>query len=377
MWRRVAALVLLVAPLSFHACTCPRTCTRGENREVALSELSTEGIASLAELDVLLLPALPDWTDKYGVGGRWHFDLDVLMAVFSLTRLQAVELQNHFADAIRADPTVDRVHLFNASLARVRVWDFESGLDPQVLADAEFIVVFDLDSTLLDQYRAGESCHDFAIDLGDRKRHVKLVPHWEQAFRRIHELGGRIVLFSANRDQVVLTNLEVWLLDGRPLLQHEWIDGVLTNSYLIRQHKYQGIDRETVRKDGPVVLPAKDLRILDPSLTRVVIVDDNPTRLFQDGNVRVFKKFRADVYCGASDGVFELATENALPAFVDEVEESVAFMRRNDGVDFVTAYRPYTAPGQVAVQLLVDSGMTRDEAIDYLRAHPEVIDRTF
>ena len=72
------------------------------------------------------------------------------------------------------------------------------------------------------------------------------------------------------------------------------VAGIMTNSHLIQQRKTEppgSVDKPS--KGRPVLKPSKDLRHFDPSLKNVIIVDDNPLRLFQFGNTRVFKKFHA------------------------------------------------------------------------------------
>src|SRR5690606_14985623 len=149
----------------------------------------------------------------------------------------------------------------------------------------------DLDDTLHDQYYApevGATCHDLAVPRKEGTRYVKLTPGWAEAIRRIDELGGAVVLFSANVDDTTWTNLSHWSLDDVPLAEHPLVSGVLTNSHLILQKKSAG---------SPVVEPSKDLRIIDPDLEKVILVDDNPGRVFQFRNFRLFPKFDAAVYC--------------------------------------------------------------------------------
>lgn len=328
----------------------------------------------------LVVPPLPDWTDRYADGNQGDvrfFNVSETMARYQLTRLQAVELQNQYRDLTRAEPGGDRAAQLAAALAQVKAGRLESGLDPAKLAAAKLIVVFDLDETLYDQYGAGESCHDLAFDRADgQKKHIQRVPGWSEAFRRIRDLGGLVVIFSANLDEPTHENLRHWQWVGTPLLGHPEIAGVLTNSHLVLQEKREGPGRENPRKGQPVVEPSKDLRLLDETLSRVIIVDDNPTRLFQLGNTRVFKKFHAPGWCGG-DARLKSAWQVAMTRVVDEIEESVAYMDQH-GVDFVTAWRPYSVMGQVAAGMLAEThGWSEAEVVAFLRSHPEVIDSRF
>jgi hypothetical protein len=373
---RFALFLLLTTPLL--GCAAASSAQRTEAPPTATAT-STAGLTSRAELEALTIPALPDWVDKYAGPNeeeRRFFNISRLMERFQLARVQAVELQNHYRDLIRSQPAPAPVDAFNTALARVRRGELESRLHPEALAKARFIVVFDLDETLISQYypaQVGEACHDLAVPKKDGGvRYVKLVPGWQRAFERIQALGGAIVLFSANVDVPTLELLSSWKLGGVPLTEHPAIAGILTNSYLVLQEKSEGVSDP--KKGNPVREPSKDLRVFDESLRRVIIVDDNPTRLFQMRNARVFKKFEAEPFCTTSDPALRRAFEQALPTVVQELEDSVRDMDAR-GVPFAEAYLPYTSLGQVTVQFLVDSGgFDRARAIEYVRRNPQVVD---
>lgn len=371
---RFPLLLLLAVPVLGCASSAPL-----QRTEVPPATVSaTQGIGSRAELEALTIPPLPDWVDKYAGPNPEEsrfFVISGLMERFQLSRAQAVELQNLYRDQVRARPAPEPVAAFNTALERVRRGDFESHLQVEKLAKARFIVVFDLDETLLDQFyppKVGEGCHDVAVPLQDGVRYVKLVPGWQQAFARIQALGGAVVLFSANVDTVTYENLSHWKLDGVPLTESPAISGILTNSHLILQEKSEGVTDP--RKGNPVREPSKDLRIFDEQLRRVVIVDDNPTRLFQMRNARVIKKFEADAYCVTTDPALRRAFEQSLPGVVHEIEDSVRYLDAHGG-DFADAFLPYTSLGQVTVRFLVESGgLDTAAAIDYVRQHPQAVD---
>lgn len=344
---------------------------------------SSAGIASSDELDALTLPPLPLWVDKYADPGQpapRFFNMSRLMERFQLVRAQAVEVQNHYRDLTRMTPGIDPVKAFNTALERVRRGELESRLNPEQLSKAPFIVVFDLDETLWDQYypaQAAATCHNLIIQGGvpPSGRYVKLTPGWQQAFERIQALGGTVILFSANLDDNVYENLAQWKLNGTPLTESPAISGILSNSHLIMQDKSEGVSDP--RKGHPVREPSKDLRIFDESLRRVIIVDDNPTRLFQLRNTRLFKKFEADTYCTTPDPVLRRAFDDALPEVVREIEDSVQYMKQNGG-DFAEAFLPYSLLGQITVRSLTESGgLDRAQAIEYVRRNPKSVDPRF
>jgi hypothetical protein len=339
------------------------------------TETATEPPADDGELARMTLPARPEWMDKYAGSSpdERFFDIAALMQAHGLDRAMAVELQNHFRDLTRKDPHGDRGAQYAEALRRAKAGELEDGRDPARLAKAPFIVVFDLDETLYDQSIAdpavAKACHDLEVPVaGKDPRLVRLTPGWAEAIHRIDALGGEVVLFSANTDDVTWANANAWMLDGVPIHQHPAVAAFMTNSHLVLQPKQAG---------QPVVEPSKDLRIVDPELTRAIIVDDNPLRLFQFRNVRVFKKFQADVYCVTKDASAKRAYERALAEVVDEIEESVRYTRSHPGVTFAQAYLPYTTLGRLAVGWLRGAGRSDAKAIADLRAHPELADEKF
>lgn len=327
---------------------------------------------------------LPDWTDKYSdtnVGDWRFFNIGALMEGYGLSRLQAVELQNHYRDRSRAQPEGDPEVHFAEALAAVKAGEHESGLDEEALAKADFIVVFDLDETIYDQYlKEGEGCHDLAVpEPGkDEPRYIKLVPGWDQVIRKVRDLGGLVVLFSANLDELTLRNLSHMELAGQKITPgHPDIAGILTNSYLVQQSKHEGPGKEKPRRGRPVPEPSKDLRLFDADLSRVIIVDDNPTRLFQMRNARVLKKFDGNLHCSAKEPAEKAMLEQLLPTVAREIEESVAYARTHE-VPFAQAYLPYSQLGRLAVEALVlANGWTHDQGIAHVRKHPSLVDKKF
>ncbi|MCH9681805.1 MAG: HAD family hydrolase [Deltaproteobacteria bacterium] len=324
----------------------------------------------------MTLAPRPDWADKYAkpeLDTRF-FDIAALMERHQLSRALAVELQNHFRDLARAEPDGDRQSQYAEALRRAKAGEFEDHRDLDRLAKAPFIVVFDLDETLYDQHIRDpaliETCADLSVPRSNGKtRHIKLNPGWADAIERIHALGGAVVLFSANLDDTCYANAAAWTLGGVPLLEHPAIAGMLTNSHLVLQPKQAG---------DPVSEPSKDLRIVDPDLSRTIIVDDNPRRLFQFRNVRVYKKFLGEAYCRSADPAARAAHEGGLPQVMVEIEDALAYVQSHPGTGFAHAYLPYTTLGRLAVNWLQHgTGMKRTAAIEHLRAHPELADEDF
>ena len=345
---------------------------------------SSAATPDIAELGHLSVPPLPEWTDRYADGKKGDvrfFNITKLMKTYSLTRVQAVELQNQYRDLTRADKNMIGKPGFERALQSVREGHFESKLQLAALDAAKFVVVFDLDETLFDQYYSlGQTCrtHEYKTAAGKTK-YVHMAPGWQALLQRIHQLGGAIVLFSANLDDRTRELLSHVSLNDKPLLDHPWISGVLTNSYLIQQEKTEppgSPDRP--RKGRPVIEPSKDLRFFDENMNKVIIVDDNPLRLFQFGHARIFKKFDAQTYCTTQNETEKSAFNLALAQVGDEIEWALTQQSKNKELSFVQAYRPFTVLGQITVNWLMgQNGWNKTQAYDFILRHPKVVDSRF
>lgn len=376
---RLRSLVLLSLATSACAPTTSPTTTppaaTSACPEPHTAAVTPPGSATVDPLAPLTLDARPNWADRYAetnAGDMRFFDIAALMSKYGLTRDRAVELQNHYRDLSRSDPDGEPGAHFEAALARAQAGQFEDRRAVDVLAKARFIVVFDLDDTLYDQFydAAAAGCHDLEVEHTRPKptrRKLELAPGAAAALDRIAALGGAIVIFSAYLDEPTVANLRAWQFGGKPLPEHPAIAGVLTNSHLVLQPRQDGT---------PVVEPAKDLRIVDESLTRVILVDDNPLRTFQPRNVRVTHKFDATRYCTTKDAKLRKLYERTLPTVVAEIEEALRYATEND-VDFARAYLPYSQIGSIATAALRDGGMSERAAIAFVRAHPEIVESEF
>lgn len=361
-WRWL--FVALMASCRPAPAGCPETPTPG------CPEPPVSPPETARTLDEVTVAERPDWTDKYShlnEGDMRFFDIDGLMDRYGLSRAAAIELQNHYRDLSRTAEGTEE-DWFRSALDRAQNGDFEDRRDLATLRKAPFIVAFDLDETLYDQYYAadlGEACHDVAIPSPDGPRYLKLAPGWDAAIRRIRQLGGAIVLFSANTDPRTIENLRAITLDDKPLTEHPAISAVLTNSHLILQTKERGT---------PVVEPSKDLRVFDETLDRVIIVDDNPTRLFQYDRARVTPALHAETLCeDEPTSPARRLAERTLAEVVREIEEADTY-RKAEGVAFATAFMPYSETGRRWIAMAVAVGIDREQAMQWLRRHPEAAD---
>lgn len=336
------------------------------------------------EVAELTIPALAEWIDRYADGKKGDvrfFNLTRVMKTFNVNRLEAVEIQNTYRDLTRMNVGIDRAEALRQAVARVKAGELESGVDLKAMNEARFIVVFDLDETLYDQYhKNGKDCHTVAFKRANGKmKYIQPVPGWEATIKTVHRLGGKVVIFSANLDDTTLANLAKMTIDGKPLTESPLISGIMTNSHLIQQEKTEPPGSpESPRKGRPVIEPSKDLRFFDPTLKKVIIVDDNPLRLFQFRNIRLFKKFHADDWCTTEDETVKAAYEAAMPTVASEIEAAVEYMNANPGTPFATAYLPYTPLGQTAVQFIMDGKKwTQAQAMEFIRRNPQAVDKRF
>ncbi|MCB9663773.1 MAG: hypothetical protein H6732_06655 [Alphaproteobacteria bacterium] len=358
--RRLPLIVLLVG-----GCAKP-----------VVVETPAEMSEALAEV---VIPPLPLWTHKYAdtVEEQGVFlRISAVMARYGMTRLDAVEVQNHLRDQRRVDPQGDLQAQLDEAVARVRRGDRESGVDPAALAAARFVVVFDVDETLWDQsYRVERQgpCHDLAVRDGMEVRYIKTSPHWETAFEAVRGAGGKVAIFSANVDDRTLAGLRAWTWEDRPLTDHPDVLGVFTNSHLVLQDKAEG------SRKAPVVEPSKDLRIFDEGLAKVILVDDNPWRTFQPTNLRLVAKLDADLMCDAdADPVAQEARAGELARVAASIRDAAAWLDAHPEGTFRQAFLPFTWAGSLAVDTVAEAtDHDWPAAMDWVREHPEVVPPQF
>ena len=343
--------------------------------------------AGATRLDDVALRGIPDWVgQRHFSGDRVPLDIRRLARMEKLGLREALEVQNHFLDMVD-DPAnkMTQEQRFEAALARVESGTnvYESVWNGEKIAKAPFIVVFDLDDTLFSEYytcgnkgekyrdiKLQDTCLNPAYSLGDRAcgNCIKFAPGWKRAIERVKAHGGAVVIFTAKRDPRAHLVMSRWMWDEKtPLL--EVIDGFLTKNHLTLVPK-RG------RKAGRI-REMKDLQLIDPSLERIVLVDDSPGHTFQPLNVRPVQRFLPDSYLADSTPAqLRKMYENTLGDAVDDILDSAEYARTN-GVCFAAAFRPYSLVGRYALYDLVDTGLSRAAAVALLRKHPEVIEDKF
>lgn len=318
---------------------------------------------------------------------RWYAErlkqnfvnVDQLMSQ-GFSRLEALEIQNNAIKMSKKEniPFAKALELEINTFQRGQAG--ESGFKPITeLAKGDFVVVFDLDETLLVQwyrsYSKGDKYRDLCSGLTDKDFTgtlestdcVKFTPGLNKTFARIKALEGfrGLVLFTAKGHEPAHAILDEWKIDGKPI--RSFVDGVFTRNYLTR--------------GGKVFKPSKDLRIVDPSLEHVIMVDDNPSRLFQPKNVRVFPKFNGDNYLEAKYEKMDRSSlryyERLLKVIYKEIKNSYEYAKAQ-GVSFVEAFHPFSEHGSYCTRMIQDTlGYSKFKAADYHRSNPQLCKDVF
>lgn len=339
------------------------------------------------ELNDITLKGIPEWAGQRRFSGdRLPFDIRLLAKKENLSLRDALEVQNHYLDMV--DDAANKKGLeekFQLALSRVKSGEniYENVWNGEKIDRAAFIVVFDLDDTLLSQYytcgnkgekyrdiKLQDTCLNPANKLGSRScgNCIKFAPGWKECIEEIKAHGGAVVFFTAkmdSRSQQILSN---WHWDSQTPISAV-IDGFLTKNHLTLVPK-------AGKKPGQLHA-MKDLQLIDPSLQRIIIVDDSPGHTYQPVNVRPVQRFLPDSYLasGSSPEIIKMY-ESTLKEVAAEVVEAAGFAEKNK-VAFVEAYRPYSLIGRYALVNLVDTGLSKTEAALLLRKFPEVIENRF
>lgn len=289
------------------------------------------------------------------------------MKTYQLSRLQAIEVQRTFKDLILESEDVSPQEIFDRALKLVQN-DQLVRVNRAEIEAAKFIIVFDLDETLYDQsLKPDNECANVNYSYAGKPKKIFTVKNIKAKIRKIKDLGGIVAIFSANSQNLTVQNLKNWKNEeGQDVYSMPEISAVLTGKELILQPKEAG---------QVIVSSSKDLRFFDEQLDKVIIVDDNPTRIFQHKNIRVVKKLDGDTYC--QEETLRKAYNSIIDEVLTEIEDSVKYMEQNK-VNFVTAYSPYSMMGKLAVDLLVSAeGISKAEAIKKVRENQHFVEPRF
>ncbi len=325
------------------------------------------------------LSSLPDWA-KDGLEEGIYLDIDSLMKRAGFTRLEAVETQSQMREALFVDHALRPEAAFQRALGRVRSGQLDSGWKPvEFKRPGEFVVVVDGDETVFKHWFGSWEQGNYDLEgitpdeavsgRGERvksARHVRFTPGVEAFVARMRRnpLCRGVVLFSGKRNIPTHEIMARWKFsDGRSAAEH--FDGIFGRSHMVLGRR--------------IVVPGKDLRIIDPELKHVVLIDDNPAKVVQHQITRAQPKFDADRYLRAQqNGDREAITyyETLLSNAAEEIER-VALDAEKRKVHFSQAFLPYSYSGERVFRTLSRTLGNTERARELTQLRPEMQDATF
>ncbi len=247
--------------------------------------------------------------------GGYYLNIEKTMQDLSVTRLNAHEIQNQMRDQLEnlsgsfsrvAQKQYLDIALENAITA-VKAGHNQGMFQPIQFGPKEFIVVLDMDETLIGQWYASAAKNGAErVGLPVTVRDVSLasvdkdgtsLPTVTQNYSGaafyvrpgvmefLNELRGiegfrGVVLYTAKEDKAAWDLYITWLTNDPRL--NEYVIGFYTRNYLLY--------------DGSVKVASKDLRMFDPSLEHVFMIDDNEKRIVQPDLSYQIPKFNPEVY---------------------------------------------------------------------------------
>ncbi|MGE4130294.1 MAG: NIF family HAD-type phosphatase [Bdellovibrionales bacterium] len=237
-----------------------------ETKSSKVSEYKPSGASKPPKPPEPLSPLGPDPTN-----------LDLVMREHKLTRLEAADL--------RAEMRVSYSAAYSL-VSDVKAGKGRSGLNAEKLTKYQAVIAIDVDGTLLDQRSAPNEGTTFSFNnkWGGRPIFVGMSPGWDWFFQQLRNRNLGIVLFSRNDDHLIQAIADTAKI-GDKRLRH-FVDGVLTDFHMSTQYSggygYGGGYSYGSAGYGYF----KDLRILDESGQRVMIVDDDPKWIRADDHKR-------------------------------------------------------------------------------------------
>lgn len=358
--------------LAFFTVLCALTSTC-KNRVSSTAYADTSGEVAM-DVKSFTLDPLPSWA-RDGLYSGSYLDIDKMSSAFGFSRFEAIEVQNRMRDFQEADPTSVPQETFAKAVGEIREKNYESGWSPITFTKPEeFVAVFDMDETLLVQWHAtsgqgfSDLFHVLSDFVGDKRSpdSVKFTPGAEDIIKRLKANPScrALVAFSAKADAPMIDILNKWKFgDGEPA--RKYFSGVFTRNHLIIGPK--------------ILIPSKDLRIFDPELKHVVMIDDNPGRIFQPMLLRAEPKFDADTYFHAKSNAqadIIIHYETMLGHAAEEIEETAKAAAALN-IPFSQAFIPYSYAGNRIYQNYIALGKDASEARRLARMAPQLNDAAF
>jgi len=336
----------------------------------------------------------PDYNEVFTNG---FLKIDLMMKN-GFTRYEALEVQNQMRDMLNANPIFKELELNDKAIYLFMNKDkmvlnalqtaidnvkekkiFEHKFVQEPLKNDEFYVAFDLDDTLLSQYyslgQKGSNYYDYPLTEQDymikpvikSPKYITLTSNWEKALKDIAKIPNckGIFVFTAKDDVSTNDIVDTVKIDGKPL--RNFLKGVFARNHLYRENSPTKI--------------TKDMRLIDETLKHIILVDDNPTRIFekQQENLKEFPKFNADVYYKAKEAKDKKIVDyfdKLMPTMVNEIKESAEYAKKNN-ITFVEAYYPYSMKGEAEVLMLIGQGYSLKDANEFVRKNHKIFETPF
>lgn len=340
------------------------------------------------KLKDVVLKSVPKWVNLSGFAkDRKPFNIRELAKKTKLSLREALEVQNHYYDMVDdRDNDAEPEAKFQEALKRVQSGKnaYENVWNAEAIKKAKFIIVFDWDDTLINQYytirEKGPKYYDLELRDDDTirwgregtkwyKKQIKFVPYWKETITAIKKLGGSVIFFTAKKDKMAQRIFKDWKFDKNTLLS-KVVDGFMTKNHLILV--------KGVKYNRGKAYPMKDMQLIDKSLKKIILVDDSPSKTYQPLNVRFFQKYNPDIHL-ADETPKEIKSmyDNLLKEVLAEIEESLEYMKTNQGTTFVEAYKPYSLMGRVTLNSLIESGLVKKKALELIRANEDLVENRF
>ncbi len=232
--------------------------------------------ASEFDLRTMIYPAAPVWAlDSTSEG--YFFNIERLMESLRWERHRAIEVQARARGLLAIDERVSIAEAFEKAKA-------ESADSPLLgrRGGRGFIVAVELEGILMSQWdlpAAAERISGVAADrrlkpdgeIETSETDIAIHPDAERFLNRIRAMRGLrgLVVFTRKTGASTRSALTTWKLsDGRPAI--ELFDGIFTREHLV----LYGTTPRAFR-------PSKDLRAIDTTVERVILVDTAPEIVLQ------------------------------------------------------------------------------------------------
>lgn len=279
--------------------------------------------------------------------GGFYLNIEKTMKKYNISRLVAHEIQNRMRDYLeekaRSYSRVEQKRYLNDAInfslsTVIKQQQNEGGYKPITFKKNEFVVALDLDETLLSHwYKAGAykigtfstNMPDTVPSFVDRKSgnsknpellvsssYIQTRPNVFHFLNSVSKISGfkGFIIFTAKEDKAAWSIYNKWKKISPQIFKN--IIGFYTRNYL----KFQkGFNK-----------PSKDLRIFDPNLEHVILIDDNESRIIQKHLNYKIPKFNADQfikYASNKNSLIRILNYKILEHIYDQIFQCSSQLR--------------------------------------------------